>query len=348
MSKNQTIEDSSATPEALDQEEAQLRAEAEAISPARPEDAAIPDEPSEAEQRASATAKPDAKTKARPDSAKSSAATDAAQSAKTSKATPPAAQKPADQKTAQQTPATDPATVDESKMTPFQKERHRLNQTWKQVQADKAAIQKDREALETERRAWQEQQQKAQSQKASKPQGPTAEDYDAVAADLESEGKIEAAKRAKAKAAELRQQATATEQPASNGPRERFTPEEQKTMATEWQANLEKAGKENPDLNQEGTPLRARVSELLRTTPELHTSGRGILIAVEFAKTELQAKQAEALQAKVTELEAKVKELTELTALPSGHATPAARAQKFEEMTLEQQEAALREDASST
>lgn len=347
MFKTQTIEDSSATPEALDQEEAQLRAEAEAISPARPEDSAIPEVPSEAEERASAHAKPDAKTKARPDSAKSSAATDAAQSAKTSKATAPATPKPADPKTAQQTPTTD-TTVDESKMTPFQKERHRLNQTWKQVQADKAAIQKDRETLETERRAWQEQQQKAQSQKPAKADGPTAEDYDAVAADLEAEGKINAAKRAKAKAAELREQSTTTRTQASNGPRERFTPEEQKTMATEWQTNLEKAGQENPDLTQEGTPLRARVSELLRTTPEFHSSGRGILMAVEFAKTELKAKQAEVMQAKVTELEAKLKELTELTALPSGHATPAARAQRFDEMTLDQQEAALREDATAT
>ena len=195
MSKTQTIEDSSATPEALDQEEAQLRAEAEAISPARPEDAAIPDEPSEAEQRASATAKPDAKTKARPDSAKTSAATDAAQSAKTSKATAPTAPKPTDPKTSQQTPATD-TTVDESKMTPF-KGAPSAQPNMETGAGRQSRDPKDRETLETERRAWQEQQQKRKAKSPPRQTAPPLRDYDAVAADLEAEGKIDAAKRAK-------------------------------------------------------------------------------------------------------------------------------------------------------
>lgn len=336
-------DDISAKEPDLDQEEAALRAEAEAISPARPEDTTIPDEKSEAEERASAREKQTSKKNARPDSAKSSAATDAAKSATTSKGTEPAKQTPAEPK--QPTP-THPETIDESKLTPFQKERRRLDQTWKQVQAEKDAIRQEREQIAQQRRQWEQQQR--QTPAAPKADGPTAADYEAIAADYEAEGKIALAQKAKAKAAELHKQEAATQQPAQTaGPRERYTPEEQKQMASEWSANLEKAGKENPDLTQEGTPLRTRVSELLRTHPELHTSGAGITLAVEIAKAELKAKQADEWQAKVTELEAKVKELTELTALPSGHATPASKTAKFDDLSLDEQEAALRNEASS-
>lgn len=337
----------SATKAELDQEEAALRAEAEAISPVRAEDATIPDEPSEAEQRAAAAREQQASKKtARPGGDKKPDASGAKPDA--SKATAKA-QKPGEAPTTQPDP--NAAKPDDSKLTPFQKERRRLDDTWKQVAADKEQLRKERADLDTARRQLAEQQQQRSAKPPEKPkiENGTAEDWEAVAADFKAEGKTAAAEKAAANAAKLREQEKAQAQSADarGAKRERFTAEERQTMQTQWQTNLETLGKENPELTQEGSPLRARVAELLKTTPLLHMSGDGIRYAVEFAKVELRAKQADELTAKVAELEKENERLTGLTSLPSGGASPGAQAKKFDELSLAEQEAALREEAAA-
>lgn len=331
----------SAEQKALDAEEAALRNEAQSLDPARPEDATIHDDANPDATRAASREGHDSKSSERTGSAKKPATGEAQPS--TSKAETKKTQD-TDAGT-KPTPTTtddkDAAAVDESKMTPFQKERRRLDQTWKKVEADKAEIARQRQEIEGEKRAL--------AERSKQPSGPpksaegfTAEDYEATAKDFEAEGKMQLAKAARDKAESLRKQATA--QPPT-GRHERFTAEEVTQMQQTWQKNLETAVKETPELTQETSPLRARVSELLKTTPILHMSGDGILYAVAYAKAEVAAKRVPELEAKNAELEKEIKRLTGLTSLPSGGAQPAATAKKFDELSLADQEAALREEA---
>lgn len=321
----------------LDREEAALRSEAESIDPARPEDATYHDDANPAAKRAAASENQDSSKTERTDSAKPSDAK-GTDKPDTSKATADTNPKP-DAK--QQTPEKkSEQPIDESKLTPFQKERVRLDTSWKKVQQRQAEL--DKRAQEIEARAQQiEQQQKQATTK--KPDGPSADDYEGLAKDFEAEGKMALAQSARQKAAQLREEAKT--QPT--GTRERFSQEEVATMQKQWAANLEQAGKDNPELLQEGTPLRARVAELLKSTPILHQSGDGILYAVAYAKAELRAKRADELQAKIAELEKEKQRLEGLTSLPSGSAQPRATARKFDELSLEDQEAALREEAAA-
>jgi hypothetical protein len=331
----------------LDQEETALRAEAESIDPARPEDAGVPDVPSEAEERAAASGEATPEKRQRPGSDKQPDAAGAAKpdASKGNQQPKDGSQKPAakDKQTQQQDQQKPADKVDESKLTPFQKERRRLDDTWKRVESRKSELDQREQALAARERALAEQQQKATAT-PKKSEGITAADYEAIAKDYEAEGKLKLADQARAKAADLRKEESSA--PAADaGPRKRFSDEEVATMTQQWQGNLVKAAEENPDLNQEGTPLRTRVVELLKTVPLLHMSGDGILYAVEYAKSELQAKRVPELEAKVADLEKEVQRLTGLTSLPSGGATPPATAQKFEELSLDDQEQALREEA---
>lgn len=329
----------------LEQEETALRSEAEAVSPRRAEDDGIPEVPSEAEERAAARGEKSPTKNQRPGGDKKPDAAGTDKPAE-SKATKPEdkAQKP------EKTPKPGEAVAtDEKAQSKFQQERARLDRTWKQMEADRQQIAREREQLAAERRALTERPARSTPTEKLKIDGGTAEDWDLVAKDFEADGDLKNAERARANAAKLREQEKAAGTTAESGAnkRERFSAAEVAEMQKQWQANLEKAGAENPDLAKEGTPLRARVTELLRTTPLLHQSGDGILLAVAQARAELKANRADELEAKVAELEKEVERLTGLTSLPSGGAAPAASAKKFDELTLDEQEAALREEATA-
>jgi prolyl-tRNA editing enzyme YbaK/EbsC (Cys-tRNA(Pro) deacylase) len=324
-------DDKSATQKELDAEEAALRSEAESIDPVRPTDAEIPDEKTEAETRAPANAKQPAKSAARPGGDKQPAAP----------AADPAASKTTKTESPEAKDKSKPAEADESKLTPFQKERRRMDESWKRLEADKAEVRRQQEQHAAERRQWEQQRTTASAKAATDANAAKAEDYEAIAKEFEAEGKLKQAEHARAKARELREQPGAGAGD-TGAPRERFTVAEQARIAQDWQANLDKLGKELPELTQEGTPLRKLTADILAGTPLLHTDGHGIVLAVAHARVRI---EAEGLKAKVGELEKEIERLTGLTSLPSGGASPAAQSRKFDELTLAEQEAELREAA---
>lgn len=326
----------------LDREEAALRNEAASIDPVRPEDSQIHDDANPADARAAAReAQPSAKTE-RTGSDKSPDATAANNPPDTSQDPNKQQQKPSDQKQ-------EPAATKTPEPSPFQKERARLSESWKKLEAEKEALRKEREQIAAERKTATERQSTTQ-QPAAKPaiDGLDAEGWAMLEADFQAEGNLKLAKAAAANVAKLREQEkaqAAAQQPAQA--RERLTPEEQEALRTEWQQHLQKLAEENPDLKQEGTPLRSRVAELLKTIPLFHMRGDGIVHAVAMAKLEAKAAQVETMQKRITELETEKKRLESLTALPSGVAAPAANARKFEDMSLDEQERELREQAAA-
>jgi len=332
----------SAQQDELDREEQQLRDEAVSISPPRPEDAEIEDD-STRDRRATPNEKqPSTKTE-RTASDKPADAAAANKAAKDSKATTP--EKPdAKADTAPSPDKTKETAPDETKLTPYQKERRRLDESWKKVQAEKDALRKDRETLEAQTRAIQEQQQQAAAKPAAKA-GPSPDDYDEIARDYEAEGKLALAKTCRAKAAELRQQQAAS--PAPEAKRERFTPEEVRAMTAEWNTNLVRLAEENPELKEDSSPLRVAVAKLLKDVPVFAQSAKGIVYAVEIGKMTQRAARAEALEARTAELTKEVERLTQLTAITGGAAKPRSEAPKFGDLSIDEQEHALRDEAAT-
>lgn len=352
----------------LDREEAALRDAAMQIDPPRPDDATHEDDVTRSE-RAAAHAETTASKNAEAAKADDAdqAPKDKAAKENASKDTDEKAE--ADKKAAADKAAADKAKgteTDESKLTPYEKERRRLDRSWKKLEEDKAQIRKDRDALEAERKALADERAKAtQRPKPEKPKhnGWTAEDYEAAAKDFEAEGKMDAAQIALTRAKELRAKETeqAKEAGAATDDKQfvtlstgaRITHEEQQKMTAEWQASLARLGKENPDLMKEGAPLRAAVTELLGKDdkgslryPILHSHASGIHYAVEVAKLKLEASKVQELSKRLAELETENKELKGLTSLPpSGPTSRREKPKLGESGNLDTDEKELREAA---
>lgn len=339
---------------ALDQEEAALREDAMKVSPPTAEDATITDDVHTGTQAAGDAEQPAKKTD-KPATDKTAAdkvAQEAAEKAKADKAK--ATQQP-DPKAEAAKKAKDEA-VDESKLTPYEKERRRLDKTWKSVNEEKEAVRKEREALDAERKKIAEERTKV-VQPPVKPthNGFDADQYEQVAKDFEAEGKLDLRDQALAKAKELRAQEEKAKGAAATAEGDyiklptggRVTKQEQAAMGAEWHDNLTKLGKDNPELAEEGKPLRTEVTRLLKEYPILHTTGKGIVYAVDLAKLTLRAAKAEELEKQVTEQAKEITRLTELTSLsPSGGAHRPA-AVKVEDMPIDDAEAKLRGEAMS-
>jgi hypothetical protein len=328
----------------LDREEQQLRDEAASIDPVRPEDAEYNDDANPAKARAVANESHPSANGERPDGAKKSDVTD------TAKSEPSKTNQNAEPKPGEQQPKADQKTTT-PEATPYQKERARLNESWKKLEADKEAIRAERDAIATERRALAEQH-RMPPQPETKPaiDGADAGTWEQIAADFEAEGNLKLAQRARANVAKLREQeAAAAPAHRSSEPRERFTAEERQAMVTEWKGHLQKLQEEIPELKETESPLRKRVSFLIQTMPIYSMRGDGIRLAVQHAQAELKTGQAESqmkeLQSKLAALQQKNTRLESLTALPSGSASPQSGSRKFDDLNIDEQEAALRAEA---
>lgn len=335
----------------LDREEEALRKEAEEIDPKRPEDDLIKDDTTAS--HAGGDGKPDPKKQERTASDKSAAAGTEKPDPSKDKAkgaeAKPGADTAATDKTKPDAAKTGGKDDDESKLTPYQRDLRRLARNRQEFEDEKKrereALQRERAAIEAEKRSLRE---KPAAKPAQDPNTPTADSYDKIAADYEAEGNLVMAKRARETAAQLReQQKAAAAEAGAAKPAQDLEAQQQ-----EWTANLERLGEQYPELKQEDSPLRSHVAKLLKEEPLFHTvGGKGIVFAVEGARlmAEVQTHKARVaeLEAQVTELEKKNQELTELTSIPAGGATVRAEARKIEDMSLDEQENALREEAAA-
>jgi len=330
--------------ENLDQEEAALRNEAMQIDPPRAEDKTLLDDVNTGKQAAGdvepTTKKTDKPTKDKTDAGKKeqkSADKTEAEKAKEQKDTKP------DEK----------GDDDDPKLTPYEKSKRRQDKAWKQITAEKDQLKKERETLEAERRQIEQ----AKQQRATPPEKPkhngfTAEQYDEAAKDFEAEGKLEARDKALAVAKRLRDE----EQKQQGGAADegqliklptggRITAQEQAAMQQHWQANLQKLGKEHPELAEEGTPMRTEVTRLLKEFPILHTSGDGINYAVQIAGLQLQANRVPDLEQQLTDAQQEISRLTELTSLHPGGPGHKPAERKINDLPLDEAEQELREQA---
>lgn len=218
----------------------------------------------------------------------------------------------------------------------FAKEVERRNRTWAEVNAQKEAVKTERAELDR---------QKAEFQKLldETEQTFSPEDYLKAAADFEAKGNLEMAEAARNKAKQLKD----NPDPKAVSRKARLEERKKETQAQTKEWTL-KAGVDFPDVAKNGSPLQTRVAELLREDPDFKAHPKGIYVAARIASLEAVAASVPDKDKELVQLRQKVSELEKATS-PGGEGGPAPSMSEkaFDQMTQDEQFAALEREAHS-
>jgi hypothetical protein len=217
----------------------------------------------------------------------------------------------------------------QSKYSRAKKTQDRANKTWRDVNAEKAAVKKERQELEAQQKAFQSQQSVSRDEitQRSAQSRYSPEEYEALAKEFEDEGD-EANAQSATKAAKQAREAIA-EQDAKS---------QQAKFVAKWDSNWKAAAAEHGDLNDQDSDLFKMVGRLLEQKPVLTQYPEGITDAVEGATMYLKADRSTSLEKQVSELKKQVAEYEEKTQLngtqPGGNIL---QVESFDQLPVDQQ-----------
>ena len=244
-------------------------------------------------------------------------------------------EKPADEESSEEEKPeqTEDEEKSQSKYSRAKKTQERANKTWRDVNAEKAAVKKERQELEAQQKAFTEQQSVSRDEitQRSAQSRYSPEEYEAIAKEFEDEGDNANAEAA-LKAAKQAREAVA-EQDAKS---------QQAKFVAKWDSNWKAAAAEHGDLNDQNSDLFKMVGRLLEQKPVLTQYPEGITDAVEGATMYLKADRATALEKQISELKKQVAEYEEKTQLngtqPGGNIL---EVESFDNLPVDQQRSEL-------
>ena len=232
--------------------------------------------------------------------------------------------------------AVETQTKTEDKGSKFAKEQARRDTSWKALNAEKEAVTKERQAFEAERNAW-----KAEREAAEAETAVTPEKYEGYASQmrqrvdhlkaeadrLDAAGKFDEAeaKREDARDAEadIRKATKAAEDLRKNPPANMVQRNERlQAEKKEWTL---KAAQDFPDLAKDGSEFQKAVAnnltEMQQHAPGMLRDPRSIYFVTRMTAMETAAAGVPELKTKLSQTEARVKELESLTSpgAPSQH-----------------------------
>ena len=217
-------------------------------------------------------------------------------------------EKPADEESSEEEKPeqTEDEEKSQSKYSRAKKTQERANKTWRDVNAEKAAVKKERQELEAQQKAFTEQQSVSRDEitQRSAQSRYSPDEYEAIAKEFEDEGDNANAEAA-LKAAKQAREAVA-EQDAKS---------QQAKFVAKWDSNWKAAAAEHGDLNDQNSDLVKMVGRLLERKPVLTQYPEGITDAVEGATMYLKADRATSLEKQISELKKQVAEYEEKTQL---------------------------------
>lgn len=211
-----------------------------------------------------------------------------------------------------------------------EKERERLSKSWQDLDAEKERVRS------TEAELKKRETELAEREKQLSTPRYTADDYEAVAQKLETEGKDELAAQARQQAEALRKGKGDQLVQTLEGQKK-----QQEEFITSWNENLDAQKKENPDLLDDESELAKAVKANLKEIPVLSYMPDGINWAVKLAKLQEAAGGAGKLREELDAAQKEIERLTELTSTEGGGLHSRPKPKKFEEMSLAEQEAHL-------
>lgn len=221
----------------------------------------------------------------------------------------------------------------QSKYSRAKKTQDRANKTWREVNAEKAALKKEREELAAQRQALTEQQDKslAEIQQKTATSRYSPDEYEAIAKEFEDEGDHANAEAAR-KAADQ----------ARSAVKEQDAKAQQAKFVSAWDTNWKSQAKEHKDLNDQDSELFKMVGQLLERKPVLTQYPEGINDAVEGAVMYLQANRSASLEKQVSDLKKKVAEYEEKTQLNGSQpASNILQVESFDKLSTDKQRAEL-------
>ena len=244
-------------------------------------------------------------------------------------------EKPADEESSEEEKPeqTEDEEKSQSKYSRAKKTQERANKTWRDVNAEKAAVKKERQELEAQQKAFTEQQSVSRDEitQRSAQSRYSPEEYEAIAKEFEDEGDNANAEAA-LKAAKQAREAVA-EQDAKS---------QQAKFVAKWDSNWKAAAAEHGALNDQNSDLFKMVGRLLEQKPVLTQYPEGITDAVEGATMYLKADRATSLEKQISELKKQVAEYEEKTQLngtqPGGNIL---EVESFDNLPVDQQRSEL-------
>jgi hypothetical protein len=242
----------------------------------------------------------------------------------------PADDKPSEEEQTEQSKSGEKS---QSKYTRAKKTQDRANKTWREVNAEKAALKKEREELEAQRQALTEQQDKslAEIQQKTATSRYSPDEYEAIAKEFEDEGDHANAEAAR-KAADQ----------ARTAVKEQDAKAQQAKFVSAWDTNWKSQAKEHKDLNDQDSELFKMVGQLLERKPVLTQYPEGINDAVEGAVMYLQANRSASLEKQVSDLKKKVAEYEEKTQLNGSQpGSNILQVESFDKLSTDKQRAEL-------
>ena len=244
-------------------------------------------------------------------------------------------EQPADDKSSEeeQTEQSKSGEKSQSKYSRAKKTQDRANKTWREVNAEKAALKKEREELEAQRQALTEQQDKslAEIQQKTATSRYSPDEYEAIAKEFEDEGDHANAEAAR-KAADQ----------ARSAVKEQDAKAQQAKFVSAWDTNWKSQAKEHKELNDQNSELFKMVGQLLERKPVLTQYPEGINDAVEGAVMYLQANRSASLEKQVSDLKKKVAEYEEKTQLNGSQpASNILEVESFDKLSTNKQRAEL-------
>ena len=242
----------------------------------------------------------------------------------------PADDKPSEEEQTEQSKSGEKS---QSKYSRAKKTQDRANKTWREVNAEKAALKKEREELAAQRKALTEQQEKslAEIQQKTATSRYSPDEYEAIAKEFEDEGDHANAEAAR-KAADQ----------ARTAVKEQDAKAQQAKFVSAWDTNWKSQAKEHKDLNDQDSELFKMVGQLLERKPVLTQYPEGINDAVEGAVMYLQANRSASLEKQVSDLKKKVAEYEEKTQLNGSQpASNILQVESFDKLSTDKQRAEL-------
>jgi hypothetical protein len=215
---------------------------------------------------------------------------------------------------------------------------HRKNKSWKEINSQKEELKRERDALESERSELVERQADLDDGKAYRDEkGFTAEDYNAAAERLESDGDTGLASDAREKAESVREDGKKTEETRAT-----------RKAQDEWEGARQELMNDIPELKDPEAHLTKAANQILQEYPDLLyvPEGKGLRQAVQTAQWKVAAEGAGKSQSEVKELTDKLNKLEKQTSVSGGYTGDKPNGEReFDDLSDKEQESYLRNAA---
>lgn len=237
-----------------------------------------------------------------------------------------------------------------------EKDDERRNKSWKKLEEEKAKFLREKaewEAAKINAPANASAGGGAAENPAVNPQALAAE-FDKLARDFEAAGDFDKADEARAKADQLRKMLNVASNGVSAGSRSGaagMSPQQVQQFKVAWNANVERAVNEFPEMKDASSDFGKMVQSLLNapdTREFFGTRPDGAYVAAQLTKMKMTALRVPVLEKENAALKEEIKKLRQGMTLPaSGASGRQGAAKSFDSMTLEEQEQFLRRQAES-